>query len=83
MIYCQNIPTIFKTTRWAVYEQRGVDYMDENVVRRPWISRIPYLRGIEQINIVDNIDPQDSEKTIERMGKGCAHSALKLDFSLS
>lgn len=57
--------------------------MDENVVRRPWISRIPYIRGIEQINIVDNIDPQDSEKTIERMGKGCAHSALKLDFSLS
>ena len=45
-------------------EKAKVDYMEESMIK-PRKNRIPYLRGLEQINIagnilnLDNVDPQD------------------------
>ena len=67
-------------------EKARVDYIDESMIKPPRRSRIPYLRGLEQINIpgnilnLDSVDPLDLEKTIERWEKGCVHAALMLDF---
>ena len=53
---------------------------------RPRKYRIPY-NGIEQGNLagnilnLDNVDPQDWEKVIERWEKGCIRAAIMLDFS--
>ena len=47
------------------------------------------MRGLEQINTagnilnLDNVDPQDWERTIDRWEKSCVHVALMLDFSNS
>ena len=48
---------------------------------RPGKNRIPY-NGIEQVSLagnilnLDNVDPQDWEKVIERWEKGCIHAAI-------
>ena len=55
-------------------EKAKVGYMEESMIK-PRKNRIPYLRGLEQINIagnilnLDNVDPQDCERTIERWEK--------------